>query len=48
MASGELDALGNTGGDGDNRAGMCYHRFESQFCETQLGPQPVDNESVRD
>jgi hypothetical protein len=24
MASGELDALGNTGGDGDNRAGMCY------------------------
>lgn len=24
MASGEFDALGNTGGDGDSPAGMCY------------------------
>lgn len=25
MASGELDALGNTDGGGDNRAGMCFN-----------------------
>jgi hypothetical protein len=39
IASGAFDTLGNTGGGGDNRAGMCYKTPNSECRKTQIGTQ---------